>query len=292
MPYTREQLANQLRELGLASGNIVLVRVALKAIGPVEGGSSATVLIEALLDVVGEDGTIFGLSHTEAGRRQVAPTFTSETPAITGGFVSAMLGWHGAIRSSHPTNSMVGIGRDAVSLLEGHDETSTCFAPMRRLIVADAKMVLIGCIDSSPGFSTVHLVYEELGLATKSVVGGLDGAYYERGGERRWFSKRDVPGCSMGFGHLYPLYRERGVVSSAHVGDAASLLVGCRDAYAIERAAIEDDPKISLCDDPDCLSCRGTKLFNLSDMFPFYARHPRMLVGLLRAQAQRAVHRG
>jgi aminoglycoside 3-N-acetyltransferase len=135
-------------------------------------------------------------------------------------------------------------------------------------------------------------VYEDLGLATKSLVGGVDGAYYERDGERRWFSKRDVPGCSMGFGHLYPLYRECGVMSSGHVGDAASLLVACRDAYEIERAAIEDDPKISLCDDPDCISCRGTKLFNLSDMFPFYVRRPRMLLGLLRAQAQRAAQRG
>jgi aminoglycoside 3-N-acetyltransferase len=291
MPHTREELASQLRELGLASGDTALVRVALRAIGPVETGSSAAVLIEALLDVVGGNGTILGLSHTKAARRPVGPTFTRDTPPITGGFVAAMLGWEGAYRSSHPTNSMVGIGRDAASLLDDHDETSTCFAPMRLLIEADAKMLLIGCIDSSPGFSTVHLVYEDLGLATKSLVGGLDGAYYDRDGERRWFSKGDVPGCSMGFGHLYPLYRERGVMSSSDVGDAASLLIGCRDAYEIERAAIERDPKIALCDDPDCLSCRGTKFFNVSDMFPFYGRRPRMLAGLLRAQAQRAVRR-
>jgi aminoglycoside 3-N-acetyltransferase len=289
--YTREDLAQNLRDLGLGSGDVVLVRVALRALGPVEGGT-ADVLIGALVDVVGERGTILGLSHTEAARRAVAATFALDAPPVTGGFVAAMLGWEGAYRSSHPTNSMVAIGRDAESLLEDHDENSTCFAPMRRLIDVDAKMLLIGCVDSSPGFSTVHLVYEDLGLATKSLVSGLDGAHYERDGERRWFSKRDVPGCSMGFGHLYPLYREREVMSSAKVGDAASLLIGCAQAYEIERTAIKRDPKISLCDDPDCLSCRGTKLFNVSDMLPFYLKRPRMLAGILRAQTERAVRRG
>jgi aminoglycoside N3'-acetyltransferase len=248
-------------------------------------------LIEALLEVVGENGTILGLSHTEPARRPVATTFTRDTPPVTGGFVAAMLEWKGAYRSSHPTNSMVAIGRDAESLLVDHDETSTCFAPMRGLIDRDATMLLIGCIQSSPGFSTVHLVYEDLGLATKSLMSGLEGAYYEKNGERRWFSKRDVPGCSMGFGRLYPLYRERDAMSSANVGDAPSLLIGCRDAYEIERAAIGRDPRIALCDNPDCLSCRGTKFFNLSDMVPFYSKRPRMLAGLLRAQVERAVRR-
>jgi aminoglycoside 3-N-acetyltransferase len=290
--HTRTDIARDLRNLGLATGDIALVRVALKAVGPLEG-RAAEVLIDALLDVVGESGTILGLSHTEATRRSDTTTiFRRDAPSVTGGFVAAMLGHEGAHRSLHPTNSMVAIGRDAESLLEGHDETSTCFAPMRRLIHADAKMLLLGCIESSPGFSTVHLVYEDMGLATKSLMSGLDGSYYEKDGELRWFSKRDVPGCSMGFGHFYPLYRQQQVLSSAKVGDAESMLIGCRDAYEIEFAAVKQDRTISLCDNPDCLSCRGSKLFNLADMPRFYATRPRMLAGLLRAQAQRMAGRG
>lgn len=284
----RSDIERDLRSLGLREGDVVLARVAVKAIGDIVEGRPADVLIDSLLNVLGEEGTLLGLSHTEATRRSpTAPVFRRDAPCITGGFAAALLARDGAHRSLHPTNSMVAIGRDAESLLREHDETSTCFAPMRNLVRADAKMLLIGCIESSPGFSTVHLVYEDLGLATKTLMYGLEGSYFERDGELRWFSKRDVPGCSMGFGRFYPLYSARDVLSSGTVGDADSMLIGCRDAYEVELAAVRRDPRISLCEDPDCISCRGTKLFNRGDLVRFYAKRPRFLVGLLRAHGAR-----
>lgn len=287
--YTRDGLAGDLRNLGLGAGDVALVRVAMKAIGRPAEGRPTDVLISALLDVVGDDGTILGLAHTEAvERRDRSAVFRRDTPCITGGFAAAMLEWKGAYRSRHPTNSMVGIGRQAESLLEDHGPNSTCFGPMRKLIDADAKMILIGCVESSPGFSTVHLVYEEVGLAHKCLLSGLYGSYYEHDGEVRWFSKRDVPGCSMGFGNFYPLYRERGVLAAGTVGDAESMLIRCRDAYEVEFDAVSVNPRISLCDQRDCFSCRGTKLFNISDMPRFYAAHPRALADLMRAELRRA----
>jgi Aminoglycoside N3''-acetyltransferase len=283
---TPADLTRDLRALGLASGDIVLVRVGLRALGQVEG-RAADSLIEALLAVVGEDGTIVGLSHTAAMQRSDREgVFRRDTPVVTGGFAAAMVDRADAYRSRHPTDSMVAIGRDAERLLEDHDEGSTCFSPVRRLIEVGAKTVLIGCVESGPGF-TVHFVYEELGLAHKSLLSGAYGAYYEKDGKRCWFSKRDVPGCSMGFGNFYPLYRERGVMASGKVGDAESMLIACRDAFETEYEAITRDPRVSLCDRPDCLSCRGSKLFNLRDMPRFYARRPWMLAFILRAQLRR-----
>jgi aminoglycoside N3'-acetyltransferase len=255
-------------------------------LGPVDG-SHGEVLVAALLEAVGPGGTVVGLAHTPvAGRSDRSNVFHSDSPCITGGFAATMLKWPGAFRSAHPTNSMVAIGRQAESLLHSHDETSTCFAPICTLIEMNGKMVLIGCVEASPGFSTVHYAYEELGLADKSLLRGLRGAYYERDGQLRWFAKNDVPGCSKGFGAFYPLYRAHGALRTGKVGDADSILIKAADAYNIESPAIRADPRLSLCNRPDCFSCRGTKLFNVRDMWAFYLRHPSRARIFVRAARQ------
>ncbi len=270
----------------------MLARSALKSLGKVDG-NAAQLLIEALLSVVGETGTVLGLSHSAISTRLARwNVFHRNAPCTTGGLASALLSWPGALRSKHPTNSMVAIGRDAEVLLRGHDETATCFGPIRKLIDANGKMMLVGCVESSPGFSTVHYAYEELGLAEKSIQRGLRGAYYERDGRTYWFAREDVPGCSMGFSNFYPLYRERGVLVCGKVGDADSMLVRAQDAYPIELSEIRRDPRISLCQNPGCFSCRGTKLFNTQDMFRFYRTHPLKLPHLAHAAAHRLLSSG
>jgi aminoglycoside N3'-acetyltransferase len=289
LPHTRADLAADFRAIGVAEGDIVRVTAALRVVGPV-AGPRAPLVVGALLDAVGCGGTILGLSHTAVGPRGGdAPLFRPDSPCITGGLVASMLEWPGAVRSRHPTNSMVAIGPRAEEILAGHDEHSTCFGPMRRLVELDGKQLLIGLIVDGPGWSTVHLAQEELGLAWRTILGGCEGSYYEHERERRWFSKRDVPGCSMGFGNLYPLYDAAGVMRRGLIGDADSLLIACRDSYPIELDALRKNPRLPLCDDPACLSCRGTRYYNLRDWPKFYARRPRLLAGLLRARLTRSV---
>ena len=50
------QLQAQLRDLGLRSGALVMVHASLRAVGPVEGRAGG--LIDAILDVIGPDGTM------------------------------------------------------------------------------------------------------------------------------------------------------------------------------------------------------------------------------------------
>ncbi len=288
---TGEQITGDLRALGIAEGDVVLARAALRALGPVDG-SRGEILLGALLEAVGPGGTIVGLAHTAVGKPSDRDNvFHRDSPCITGGFAATMLKWPGAFRSTHPTNSMVAIGRDAESLLRSHDEKSTCFAPLRAIIESNGKMVLIGCVDASPGFSTVHYAHEQLGLADKSLLRGLRGAYYEKDGQVRWFARNDVPGCSRGFGAFYPLYRAQGALKAGKVGDADSALIKAADAYAIESRAIRADPRVSLCDRPDCASCRGTKLFNVRDMWTYYLRRPRR-AGIFLLAARHALRPG
>ncbi|ATB37884.1 AAC(3) family N-acetyltransferase [Cystobacter fuscus] len=53
---TREQLVNDLRQLGVNAGDLVMVHASLRAIGPVEGGVGG--VLDSLDAAVGPDGTL------------------------------------------------------------------------------------------------------------------------------------------------------------------------------------------------------------------------------------------
>ena len=52
----KEEIVQKLREVGLEKGDVVMVHTSLKQMGYVCGG--AQTVIEALMEVVGKDGTI------------------------------------------------------------------------------------------------------------------------------------------------------------------------------------------------------------------------------------------
>jgi aminoglycoside N3'-acetyltransferase len=284
--FDRPQLIRQLRGLGLTSGDIVLSRVGFKPMGPIRMPGDVT-LIESLLEVIGRRGVVLSLTHSptqfyfQRNRNYVYDPVTA--PVLTGLFANGVLRWPGAYRSLHPTCSFTGVGSAAQDLLQGHDHRSTCFAPVRNLIHAGAKELIIGCTRSGPGCATVHYVYEELGLATKSLLSGWLGCYYRNGSRVQWFAQRDVPGCSLGFHKLYPLYKQHGAMTVGRVGLAEAFVIDYAKAIRVEREAVRADPKISLCDAPDCFYCRGTKLFNLTDMARYWSlRVPAKLLRTLR----------
>jgi aminoglycoside N3'-acetyltransferase len=184
-----------------------------------------------------------------------------------------------AARSEHPTNSFVALGPLAEDIAGDHDETSTAFHPMRALIRHRGKMLLVGCMHTSPGFSTVHLAQEDLGLATRSVLSGLIGAHYydhKRFGERRWFARADVPGCSMGFGKAYPQYEKAGLLAVGNVLAARSALIDAAAAYRVERAMLERDPTSLLCDEPACTFC-ATRTYNYRALPGYAVRVPKAI---------------
>lgn len=252
----------ELRALGLSSGDMVLVRAALGALGPLAdpARSRADLVIGALLEVVGSNGLILGLSFSRNDwsiRFPKLPPYQRFEPAITGGFVASMLAWEGAYRSMHPTNSFVAIGRGAEALLTDHDQTAPCFGPMASLVEQGGKMLLIGCEDSSPGFSTVHLAQHRLGLDTKTWMSLVFGRRYSApSGALAWYRKHDVPGCSMGFSNFYPIYRDKGLLYEGKIGAANSLLIDARSALEAELEQLKVDPTVALCDNNACLTCR------------------------------------
>jgi aminoglycoside 3-N-acetyltransferase len=278
--YVVQDIVEGLKGLGLMKGDVVLVRAALRTLGDLNQKRSL-VLLRAFIDVVGSEGTIIGLAHNRFvsfafTRPKKDYIVTAQTQPETGGFAIEMLKFSGSLRSQHPTNSFVAIGRLSTDIIDGHDANSTCFRPIQKLIEQNGKMILIGCVESSPGFSTVHLAQEELGLATRSILSGRQGVYYKENNEVQLFRRMDIPGCSNGFYKMYSHYLREGKLKVGFVGDAYSIAINAKDAFDIDYRILKKNPRYIWCDNPDCYSCHGTHLYDASDiprLLWFYTTH-------------------
>jgi aminoglycoside 3-N-acetyltransferase len=254
---TADKVVDDLYALGLRRGDTLLVRAAARSVG--FAGDHARRLLGALLAAIGPDGTLLGYAHTGdqyVWKRTTDRVFHSGAPNITGGLAAAMLAHEGAVRSRHPTNSWVGIGPAAHDILAGHDETALCFAPVARLVELGAKDAVIGNVRTSPGLGTLHFAQEELGLARRTLVSGLIGAYYhDRDGAVRWYRKVDEPGCSLGFWKAYGHYVNAEVLHAGPVGRTYAILAEAARTLPVDVELLRRDPASVLCDDPGCPRC-------------------------------------
>jgi aminoglycoside 3-N-acetyltransferase len=275
--FSVEQITDHLRILGVDSGDALLVRASVRKLGEIEGqDKKADQLIKALLMAVGETGTIMSLSFTKTflfPKRHRDYVYSRYTPATSGGLANAMIHWPGSVRSLHPSNSFVAIGQGATDMLRGHDENATCFFPLEKLLIRDGKMILIGCLEDSPGYSTVHLAQDRLKLSTRTIFKNRFGVYHQKeNGTLSLFRKKDFPGCSMGFSNFYAHYMKAGQLKTGFVGDAHSALIKARAAYNIEYDLLKKDPTIALCDNENCEFCQGGVFYHMSSWPRFYLR--------------------
>ena len=264
---SKEIIKKQLVKSGICNGDTLLVRAALRSLN-IEKKSD---FLEVLLEVIGPEGTLIGLSFSDSFFFPFISraTFTRESKTDSGGFSNMMLSHPKSYRSMHPTNSYVAIGKNAKYILGKHNENSKCYTPISKLLKLNGKMLLVGCIHSSPGFTTIHYAQEVLGLTEKSFLKNLKGIQYKDGNFIRKFLKKDYGGCSKGFNKFYSLYMNEGVLKQLKVGDATSLIIDANEAYKCELEVLKKRPLYLLCDDPLCLSCRATWKNNKKDILPF-----------------------
>lgn len=150
MSATRLSLIADLQRLGVRPGDVLMVHASLRTLGPVVGG--AAVVVHALLDAVGPDGTLVAYVDFE-------PFFEDddeEIPAFDGRIASAardhgvlhevLRTWPGALRSPHPDAGVVTIGRLAEWLVREHPfhygyGPGTPFA---RAVEANVRVLMLG----------------------------------------------------------------------------------------------------------------------------------------------------
>ena len=143
----RELMCNDLRKLGIKAGDTVLVHSSLRSLGPLPG--RAETAIGALLEVLGEDGTLLfpALSHRTVNAEN--PCFDQlNSPCCVGGLPEYFRTRNGTLRSIHPTHSMSGIGKNVQWLFKDHQLDGTSCgenSPFRRLREVGNWILFIGC---------------------------------------------------------------------------------------------------------------------------------------------------
>lgn len=272
MDITRASMRSGLAGLGVAEGDVILVRASLKAIG----GAAGSDFLGALLDAVGRRGTVASLAFTKsafAWQASKLPPYTRDTPSYAGALPNLMVGHPESYRSLHPQCSFVAIGNHARQLTEAHGPHTGAYEPMRQLIALRGKMVLVGCVDTNPGFTTAHLAEVDLGLHRRRIAPWLSvSRYVDEQGKIRTFHRRDPGLCSNSFWKFYSSYVKSGNLTAAKVGKAYSICAPAAECYAIEREILSRNSQFTVCDSKDCATCNVLRWDRLHRWPAFLAR--------------------
>jgi aminoglycoside 3-N-acetyltransferase len=161
------RLRRELRSLGVRPGSVLLTHCSMHAVGLVDGG--AATLLEALLKVLGERGTLVVPTQTRSksmSSREFLRAVSGLSPAQRESYLDLLPGFDpalspsegmgalseavrlhpGASRSTHPTTSFAAVGRQAAELTASHplDDILGDDSPLGWMYRADAYVLLLG----------------------------------------------------------------------------------------------------------------------------------------------------
>ena len=209
-PATRDSIAADLRTLGLATGDNVIVHSSIKSLGWVVGGAQAAV--QALIDVAGEEGTIVTPSHSYGHTdpatwtsprvredwipliKENLPAFDPATTPTTrmGQIVEVFRSWPGTLRSRHPDVSFCARGANAGFITADHsyEMSQGNGSPLARLYDLGGKVLFIGVgYDRNTSFHLAEYRIHETPLRTTATLVVEDGV-------REWRSYEQIEGMN------------------------------------------------------------------------------------------------
>lgn len=243
LPNTRESLARDLSELGVQDGMAVMVHSSLRNVGWTVGGP--VTVIRALLDVVGEAGTLVMPAESPAVSdpaswndprvkqewyetiREHLPVFDPlTTPTAMGAVPETFRTFPGTLRSHHPQVSVCANGRNAQEITAEHalEFCEGRGTPFEKLYDLGASTLLLGV-----GFARcTSLHYAESLVANRRTTTSRFPMIVD--GRRSWVEKPDMASDN---GVHFPIvgqeFRETGRVRIGDVGAAEAMLFATKE---------------------------------------------------------------
>jgi aminoglycoside 3-N-acetyltransferase len=226
-PLSKQHLIEQLLDLGVQAGGVLLVHTSFRAVRPVDGGPEG--LIDALREALGPDGTLVMLAMSDDDDHPFDP---KTTPCGGMGIVADTF-WRlpGVLRSDSP-HAFASAGPHAARITAPHpiDVPHGLDSPVGRIWDLDGQVLLLGAGHDSN--TTIHLAEN------------LAGVRYHRqkhltvleNGQPTRFDYAEIDHCTERFELIEGWLDEKGQQRTGTVGHATARLVRSRD---IVEAAIE-----------------------------------------------------
>ncbi|MDE6593706.1 MAG: AAC(3) family N-acetyltransferase [Oscillospiraceae bacterium] len=232
-----ERYRQQMKELGLCSGDVVLVHSSMKAMQTKRTPEEIIGDIEA---VIGEEGTLLMPALTYENVNAENPVFDSDTTEPCIGLLSEVF-WRmpGVVRSVNPTHSVCAKGRLAHTLTVGHimDDTAVgVHSPFMLLPVYKGKLLFIGEILDSCTF--MHGVEE---IVKPPYIRPTEPKTYTVNGEKRAYRGGDDFGWGSEFGRIEWILEEPDI-RKGQIGEAKAFLIDSRALLAAALLKMRADP--------------------------------------------------
>ncbi len=230
----REQIAAKLRELGLKTGDKVLLHSSVVSLGEVEGGPQA--VLDAFLDVLGTSGTLLVPIFGKLG---VLTELVRNDPR--------------AVKSPCPVGTVAAIGADAEALCHDHWSAETAHGvgtPYHRLAELGGYICLLG-VDQDRN-TMLHGIEAMLQLpylnSTTRTFTLPDGREITK--EFKYY-----PGPHRNFIGLDHRLRQAGAIRQLPIGNAMARLMSAAELWQLGMEWGKQDPAFVLCDNPACADC-------------------------------------
>lgn len=240
-PVTRHSLVDDLRTLGVTPGMTLLVHGSLSALGWVCGG--AVTVIDGLIDLLGEDGTLVMPTHTShlsdpsfwqnppvpsdwwPEIRNTMPAFDARTTPsrYVGCLPEALRTRPGCRRSQHPQYSFAALGASAAAITADHPLHFGLGdgSPLSHIYDGDGSVLLLG-VDFDRNTS-LHLAEHRMQPPVGKLV--RNGAPVLRDGQRVWVEVKDRELHDGDFLRLGDRCRQLNWCQTGNVGNAVCHLM-------------------------------------------------------------------
>jgi len=222
---TQIDIKNAAIELGINSGDMLLIHSSFKSMGEVEGGAES--VVQGFLDVLGEEGTLVFPTFCQKDFEHSYETWHMDKPSDVGYLTNYFRKREGSIRSDHPTHSVAACGSKAKWLTESHGHTHKRFgsmgdtpfsidSPWEKMYNEDSKVLLLGVNPMSITFRhyAEYLYVEEL---LKSIEGHPK---YNEMKESLWCFEHVGPWPHVCNEWVLPQAEKLGLVNTTKCGDA------------------------------------------------------------------------
>lgn len=237
----KERIVSDLRALGVREGDALLVHTAFSKLGK---GVSPDDVIDALIDAVGEKGTLILPALSWANVTKDDPVFdVNETPVCVGFLPEYFRRLPGVKRSVHPTHSCCAAGHDVEYFLGDHEKDDTPVgpnSPFRRLAERGGKILFLGCTTTPD--TSVHGIEE---LVVPDYLYGDDIVYTITNNEGRTYTKKYH---THGFANTYQRYERaeqllgKDEMSKGKVLQADCTLISAKALWKKVESALRKDP--------------------------------------------------